>query len=52
MSAIAIAICVNAGTRYRKRGLNVDGHVGNDVETEQLLCDDSTRPIDGTIHFA
>ncbi|CAJ1386688.1 unnamed protein product [Effrenium voratum] len=32
-----------AGTRYRKRGLNVHGQVGNDVETEQLLCDDSTR---------
>lgn len=34
-----------AGTRYRKRGLNVDGHVGNDVETEQLLCDASTRHL-------
>lgn len=32
-----------AGTRYRKRGINVHGHVANDVETEQLLCDDSTR---------
>ncbi|CAE7365830.1 SAC1 [Symbiodinium necroappetens] len=34
-----------AGTRYRKRGLNVDGQVGNDVETEQLLCDDSLRHL-------
>eukprot|EP00438_Fugacium_kawagutii_P014899 Skav226519 [mRNA] locus=scaffold1773:165900:187543:- [translate_table: standard] len=34
-----------AGTRYRKRGLNVDGQVGNDVETEQLLCDESTRHL-------
>eukprot|EP00929_Paragymnodinium_shiwhaense_P054591 TRINITY_DN2736_c0_g1_i1.p1 TRINITY_DN2736_c0_g1~~TRINITY_DN2736_c0_g1_i1.p1 ORF type:complete len:1257 (-),score=215.71 TRINITY_DN2736_c0_g1_i1:15-3785(-) len=34
-----------AGTRYRKRGLNVDGQVANDVETEQLLCDDSTRHL-------
>lgn len=32
-----------AGTRYRKRGLNVDGQVGNEIETEQILCDDSTR---------
>ena len=34
-----------AGTRYRKRGLNVDGQVGNDVETEQLLCDNSLRHL-------
>merc|ERR1719230_602073 len=34
-----------AGTRYHKRGVNVDGHVGNDVETEQMLCDDSTRHL-------
>mmetsp|Transcript_3958 Transcript_3958/g.13260 ORF Transcript_3958/g.13260 Transcript_3958/m.13260 type:complete len:1368 (+) Transcript_3958:83-4186(+) len=34
-----------AGTRYKKRGLNVDGHVANDVETEQLLCEDSTRHL-------
>ncbi|CAL1139014.1 unnamed protein product [Cladocopium goreaui] len=34
-----------AGTRYRKRGLNVDGQVANDVETEQLLCDESTRHL-------
>lgn len=34
-----------AGTRYRKRGLNVDGQVGNDVETEQLLYDESTRQM-------
>jgi len=34
-----------AGTRYRKRGLNSKGQVGNDVETEQLLWDDSTRHL-------
>lgn len=34
-----------AGTRYRKRGLNVDGQVANHVETEQLLCDDCTRHL-------
>lgn len=34
-----------AGTRFRKRGVNVDGHVANDVETEQLLCEDSTRHL-------
>eukprot|EP00927_Polykrikos_kofoidii_P049683 TRINITY_DN4370_c0_g1_i3.p1 TRINITY_DN4370_c0_g1~~TRINITY_DN4370_c0_g1_i3.p1 ORF type:complete len:1330 (+),score=167.43 TRINITY_DN4370_c0_g1_i3:102-4091(+) len=32
-----------AGTRYRKRGLNVDGQVANFVEAEQIVCDDSTR---------
>ena len=26
-----------AGTRYRKRGINDQGHVANDVETEQVL---------------
>ena len=35
----------HAGTRFRKRGLNVDGACGNDVETEQLLCEDSTRHL-------
>jgi phosphatidylinositol 3,5-bisphosphate 5-phosphatase len=28
-----------AGTRYLKRGANADGHVGNEVETEQILDD-------------
>ncbi|KAK1936431.1 putative Sac domain-containing inositol phosphatase 3 [Babesia divergens] len=28
-----------AGTRYRKRGITADGHVANDVETEQILED-------------
>ena len=26
-----------AGTRYRKRGINGNGHVANDVETEQIV---------------
>ena len=26
-----------AGTRYRKRGIHIGGHVANDVETEQLV---------------
>ncbi|CDR94304.1 Sac domain-containing inositol phosphatase 3, putative [Babesia bigemina] len=30
-----------AGTRYKKRGISSDGHVANDVETEQIL-DDAT----------
>ncbi|GIX63052.1 inositol 5-phosphatase, putative [Babesia caballi] len=30
-----------AGTRYKKRGITADGHVANDVETEQILADDS-----------
>ncbi|GBE60533.1 hypothetical protein BOVATA_020260 [Babesia ovata] len=28
-----------AGTRYKKRGISPDGHVANDVETEQILED-------------
>ncbi|KAK2194868.1 bifunctional Polyphosphoinositide phosphatase Fig4-like/SAC domain [Babesia duncani] len=28
-----------AGTRYRKRGITAQGHVANDVETEQILID-------------
>jgi hypothetical protein len=31
-----------AGTRYLKRGLNEQGHVANDVETEQIVCDPNT----------
>ena len=27
-----------AGTRYRKRGVNDQGQVANDVEIEQLVC--------------
>jgi len=34
-----------AGTRYRKRGVNADGQVANDVETEQLVCDNATRHL-------
>ena len=31
-----------AGTRYLKRGINNDGNVANDVETEQILEEIST----------
>lgn len=31
-----------AGTRYLKRGISDDGHVGNEVETEQILEEIST----------
>ncbi|CEM34996.1 unnamed protein product [Vitrella brassicaformis CCMP3155] len=31
-----------AGTRYRKRGVNAEGNVANDVETEQILFDSCT----------
>jgi hypothetical protein len=31
-----------AGTRYLKRGLNEQGFVANDVETEQIVCDPNT----------
>lgn len=27
-----------AGTRFQKRGVNHEGHVANDVETEQIVC--------------
>ncbi|CAH8498744.1 unnamed protein product [Schistosoma turkestanicum] len=29
--------CYRAGTRYRRRGIDADGHVANYVETEQIL---------------
>ncbi|KAM3183565.1 hypothetical protein ACTXT7_010097 [Hymenolepis weldensis] len=28
-----------AGTRFLKRGANIDGNVANEVETEQIVCD-------------
>ncbi|KAL5107492.1 Polyphosphoinositide phosphatase [Taenia crassiceps] len=28
-----------AGTRFLKRGINIDGNVANEVETEQIVCD-------------
>ncbi|VDO12023.1 unnamed protein product [Rodentolepis nana] len=28
-----------AGTRFLKRGVNIDGNVANEVETEQIVCD-------------
>lgn len=31
-----------AGTRYLKRGVNEQGYVANDVETEQIVCDPNT----------
>jgi hypothetical protein len=30
-----------AGTRFLKRGANLEGDVGNEVETEQIVCDGS-----------
>jgi hypothetical protein len=30
-----------AGTRFLKRGANMEGDVANEVETEQILCDSS-----------
>ncbi|KMZ57881.1 Polyphosphoinositide phosphatase [Zostera marina] len=32
-----------AGTRYLKRGVNKSGSVANDVETEQIVCEDNLR---------
>ncbi|XP_010535792.1 PREDICTED: phosphoinositide phosphatase SAC4-like isoform X2 [Tarenaya hassleriana] len=33
----------NAGTRYLKRGVNENGSVANDVETEQIVSEDVTE---------
>jgi len=33
--------CMRAGTRYNARGVNDDGHVGNFVETEQIVSIDN-----------
>ena len=30
-----------AGTRFLKRGANLEGDVANEVETEQIVCDGS-----------
>ena len=38
-----------AGTRYLKRGINNDGNVANDVETEQILEEISTSCADQPI---
>jgi SacI homology domain len=34
-----------AGTRYRKRGINGNGHVANDVETEQIVQMSGSCPL-------
>ncbi|KAL6861880.1 hypothetical protein ACP4OV_017580 [Aristida adscensionis] len=34
-----------AGTRYLKRGVNEEGKVANDVETEQIVYDDMLGPM-------
>ncbi|KAH7296323.1 hypothetical protein KP509_26G019200 [Ceratopteris richardii] len=34
-----------AGTRYRRRGINFRGRVANDVEVEQLVCDDDCEDL-------
>ncbi|KQK19159.1 phosphoinositide phosphatase SAC2 [Brachypodium distachyon] len=40
-----------AGTRYLKRGVNEEGRVANDVETEQIVFDDmlGSRPISSVV---
>ncbi|WOL02658.1 phosphoinositide phosphatase SAC3-like [Canna indica] len=38
-----------AGTRYLKRGVNVKGRVANDVETEQIVCEDTSEVIPSEI---
>jgi len=37
-----------AGTRYLKRGVNEKGRVANDVETEQIVCEDAPEGADQT----
>ncbi|KXN84893.1 Polyphosphoinositide phosphatase [Leucoagaricus sp. SymC.cos] len=34
-----------AGTRYLKRGVNEEGNVANEVETEQIVCEALTTPF-------
>jgi hypothetical protein len=36
-----------AGTRYRKRGQSMQGHCANDVETEQIVIDESQGSSSG-----
>ena len=36
-----------AGTRYRKRGQNMQGHCANEVETEQIIIDESQGSSSG-----
>ncbi|KAG6475223.1 hypothetical protein ZIOFF_064441 [Zingiber officinale] len=38
-----------AGTRYLKRGVNEKGRVANDVETEQIVCDDTVEQMSSEI---
>lgn len=38
-----------AGTRYLKRGVNAKGRVANDVETEQLVCEEETDQISSIV---
>ena len=33
------------GTRFLKRGANIDGHVANEVETEQIVHDASITDL-------
>ncbi|XP_078331315.1 polyphosphoinositide phosphatase-like [Crassostrea virginica] len=37
-----------AGTRFLKRGANCDGHVANEVETEQIVIDSSVTFLEKT----
>ncbi|XP_074585854.1 phosphoinositide phosphatase SAC2-like isoform X2 [Curcuma longa] len=38
-----------AGTRYLKRGVNEKGRVANDVETEQIVCEDTVEQMSSEI---
>uniref|UniRef100_A0A5K3FN72 SAC domain-containing protein n=1 Tax=Mesocestoides corti TaxID=53468 RepID=A0A5K3FN72_MESCO len=40
-----------AGTRFLKRGVNIDGNVANEVETEQIVCD-TTEPTLSRMHVS
>ncbi|VDP42089.1 unnamed protein product [Schistosoma mattheei] len=37
--------CYRAGTRYRRRGIDMNGHVANYVETEQMVVGGSQQEI-------
>eukprot|EP00913_Durusdinium_trenchii_P001311 g1209.t1 len=43
--SFSVALIARRSRFYAGTRLNVDGQVGNDVETEQLLCDESTRHL-------
>lgn len=50
LALLARRSCHFAGTRYRKRGISMLGHCANEVETEQIIIDESQGSSSGG-HF-